>query len=284
MARVLKITSGLMGVLLLIFIGLFSVARNRHAPPEAVIMLFNGEYVGGFLMMVIPGTDVVRPVSPTHFYIPYESIRIKENWIYYLGGTEFNRYNKLEGQTYRVYSNGNGLRQVSPSEIPLIPPTTNLLTTLNSGFIAKNSIVFEVWGWTPDGLIYSDARDERNPGFPYWRVWRFNPITGERVLINDYGEDYFAAWSPNREWLIYKQVTEWNSTLWRMHPDGTNKERIWTRPPEFSHARLPTESFVTWYIVNRDWQPLILAAISLTFILTPILMTPLRRRFHPAKV
>ncbi len=133
-----------------------------------------------------------------------------------------------------------------------------------------------LWGLTPDGkwILYTGQL-----GSHVDTIWRVNIFGGEpeRIATHDmYAE--FLSWSPDGQWAIYRTEPFYNHYANRVRIDGTHNA------PFLIDGNLDMNTvFDDWGpLYEKDWQPAILAALALTLITTPILLSRLRRRPHPA--
>lgn len=131
----------------------------------------------------------------------------------------------------------------------------------------------EIWGFTKDGkwLLYTGP--VQGLGLAIWRVQIPNGTPELLAPMDNIGEGAF--WSDDREWILYTDYGVRNRP-YRIRVDGQHHEQIIITP----HAT--TGWGLGWaFAVNRHWQPAILAAIALTLITTPVLISRLHFRPHP---
>ncbi len=132
----------------------------------------------------------------------------------------------------------------------------------------------QVWSRDKRWLFYATPIESG------WELRRIaaNTLEVETLFVtNEFYMD-ISGFSSDGQWIIFKTQTE-TSTTYRVHLDGSQLQPLRTLDPYYF-------AYVedVGPVLNRHWQPAILAAIALTFIATPILLSHLRRRFHPAPI
>jgi Tol biopolymer transport system component len=83
--------------------------------------------------------------------------------------------------------------------------------------------------WAPDGrrLVFTDNADRLNRPA---NIFTIRPDgTGRRKLTHSASPQmrfYVGGYSPNGEWIVYRKENQDRYSLFRMHPDGSDKQRL----------------------------------------------------------
>ncbi|CAH0999144.1 hypothetical protein LEM8419_00441 [Neolewinella maritima] len=78
-------------------------------------------------------------------------------------------------------------------------------------------------GWSPDGktLTYTAQRDDR------FNVYTVATTGGEETALTDSdGLDDGPSYAPDGQHMYYNSADSGSMEIWRMHPDGSNKEML----------------------------------------------------------
>lgn len=262
MKRVLKITSGLMGVLLLgLTAGLFHSRQQGPLPETVLVMVYDG-WGNSELRRVFVGNDFQQTIIPTAQRDPMKFKIIgwssDRKWLYYTDDTDmiFHHDAGIPVRLFRVRSNGSHREALTEPmfQYALSPDKTWLAYTTfspNSAaalhWIPLNGgqrITLDAIVASPRTLLYT-VGDEgsvyvaSNQQILYqaWHNDNYRVMVVERdgapphpFILELTGFTQIQYWTPDGEWILLSSQVQGPSGLYRVRPDGSDLREL---PREF---------------------------------------------------
>lgn len=136
MGRVLKITSGLIGILLLLITGSLMGRPNRNQPLQFMLVRVSNQNTGlGYQQFywVEPNLDITRPASLRHDHLSF--VGLTSEWMYYTT-TDYNRTSgSPESKLYRIQPAAASNRQVVADDLPACWDGCGMMMTQEQEFV-----------------------------------------------------------------------------------------------------------------------------------------------------
>lgn len=231
MARVLKITSGLMGVLLLLMVGAMGAGRDFPENSEWIILEASGSD-RSYLRKVSPDgkETTIAELSPDFFPEFHRGY-----WVYGWGGYQFRRVNLLTGEVQKVlehttyyteftWSPNGQLIYYSVHYGPLfrIRPDGSPRQQLSPQGIVSNRFFGTSFAFLDDGSVLLNGSDSTE-SLPH--MLRLNSDGTLRYgLEADLPELFYAP--PHRDWVVVVDSRVWEYPLRWVSIDGGERHPL----------------------------------------------------------